>query len=56
MAKKKGDLRVIIHLACSQCLRRTYTTIKNNKNDPQRLELRKYCPQCRSHTVHRETK
>ncbi|MGD2065149.1 MAG: 50S ribosomal protein L33 [Dehalococcoidia bacterium] len=56
MAKKKGDLRIIIHLACNQCLRRTYTTTKNKKNDPQRLELNKYCPHCRGYTVHREAK
>jgi large subunit ribosomal protein L33 len=56
MAKKKGDSRVIIELACSQCLRRTYTTTKNKKNDPQRLELNKYCPSCRGYTVHKETK
>ncbi|TET50630.1 MAG: 50S ribosomal protein L33 [Dehalococcoidia bacterium] len=56
MAKKKGDSRMVIHLACSQCLRRTYTTGKNKKNDPQRLELNKYCPHCRSHVIHRETK
>lgn len=56
VAKKKGDLRVIIHLACSKCMRRTYTTTKNKKNDPQRLELSKYCPQCRVHAVHREAK
>ncbi|MFO7774052.1 MAG: 50S ribosomal protein L33 [Dehalococcoidia bacterium] len=56
MAKKKGDVRVIIHLACSQCLRRTYTTAKNKKNDPQRLELKKYCPGCRAYVIHREIK
>ncbi|MCK4843821.1 MAG: 50S ribosomal protein L33 [Dehalococcoidia bacterium] len=49
-------MRVIIHLACSQCQRRTYTTAKNKKNDPQRLELSKYCPHCRGHAMHRETK
>jgi len=56
MAKKKGDSRVIIYLACSQCSRRTYTTTKNKKNDPQRLELKKYCPSCRGYTIHKETK
>ncbi|MCK4843606.1 MAG: 50S ribosomal protein L33, partial [Dehalococcoidia bacterium] len=24
--------------------------------DPQRLELNKYCPHCRSYNLHRETK
>ncbi len=53
---KKGDARGIIYLACSQCRERTYTSEKNKKNDPQRLELKKFCPRCRAHTVHKETK
>ncbi|MCJ7828495.1 MAG: 50S ribosomal protein L33 [Dehalococcoidia bacterium] len=53
---KKGESRSVIQLACTQCQERTYTTGKNKKNDPQRLELKKYCPRCRTHTLHRETK
>ncbi|HJX69666.1 MAG TPA: 50S ribosomal protein L33 [Dehalococcoidia bacterium] len=53
---KKAEARAIIHLACTQCTERTYTTTKNRKNDPERLELRKYCPRCRIHTLHKETK
>ncbi|MBI2858742.1 MAG: 50S ribosomal protein L33 [Chloroflexi bacterium] len=56
MAKKKGEARIIIHLACSECKERTYTTTKNKKNDPQRLELKKYCPRERKVTLHKETK
>ncbi len=56
MAKKKGEARVIIHLACSECKERTYTTTKNKKNDPQRLELKKYCPRERRVTLHKESK
>jgi len=55
VAKKKGD-RIIIHLACTGCRRRNYTTTKNRRNDPDRLELRKYCPQCRRHLPHREVR
>jgi len=53
---RKGEARVIIHLACGECGERTYTTTKNRKNDSQRLELRKYCPRCRVHQLHREVK
>jgi large subunit ribosomal protein L33 len=53
---KKGEARTTIHLACTQCKERTYTTSKNKKNDPGRLEFNKYCPRCRNHTTHRETK
>ena len=55
MATKKGN-RIIVTLACSECRERTYTTQKNRKNDQARLELRKYCPRCRNHQMHRETK
>uniref|UniRef100_A0A7C3MKF6 Large ribosomal subunit protein bL33 n=1 Tax=Dictyoglomus thermophilum TaxID=14 RepID=A0A7C3MKF6_DICTH len=49
-------MRVIITLACTECKERNYTTEKNKKNDPDRLELKKYCPRCRRHTVHREVR
>jgi large subunit ribosomal protein L33 len=53
---KKSEARNIIHLACPECKERTYTTVKNKKNDPGRLELKKYCPRCRKNTLHKETK
>jgi len=53
---KKGEARTIIYLACTECKERTYTTTKNRKNDPDRLTLSRYCPRCRKHTPHRETK
>jgi len=54
MAKKED--RMIIHLACTECKERTYTTEKSRRNDPDRLELNKYCPRCRVHRPHRETR
>jgi large subunit ribosomal protein L33 len=48
--------REIITLACTVCKRRNYVTQKNKKNDPDRLELKKYCRWCRKHTPHRETR
>ena len=50
------EARPTLQLACPDCKERTYTTRKNKKNDPNRIELRKYCPRCRRHTVHREVK
>ncbi|MGI3783197.1 MAG: 50S ribosomal protein L33, partial [Janthinobacterium lividum] len=29
---------------------------KNRRNDPDRLELKKFCPRDRRHTIHRETR
>ena len=49
-------MRVKVTMACSECKQRNYNTMKNKKNDPDRLEMNKYCRFCRKHTVHRETK
>ncbi|MFO8112677.1 MAG: 50S ribosomal protein L33 [Desulfosalsimonadaceae bacterium] len=49
-------MKVNITLACMECKRRTYSTTKNKRTKPDRLELKKYCRFCRTHTVHRETK
>ena len=51
-----ADMRVKITLACSECKQRNYETKKNKKNDPDRIEISKYCRFCRKHTVHKETK
>ena len=29
---------------------------ENKKTNKERMELKKYCPTCKSHTVHKETK
>jgi large subunit ribosomal protein L33 len=55
VATAKGG-SAIITLQCPDCKERNYTTVKNRRNDPDRLELRKFCSRCRSHTRHRETK
>jgi large subunit ribosomal protein L33 len=52
----KAENRPVISLACTTCKERTYSTRKNKRNDPGRLELNKFCPRCRQHTLHRETK
>ncbi|MBQ3847690.1 MAG: 50S ribosomal protein L33 [Clostridia bacterium] len=49
-------MRVNVTLACTECKRRNYTSKKNKKNDPDRLEMSKYCKFCKKHTTHRETK
>jgi large subunit ribosomal protein L33 len=50
------DVRPKITLACQECKNRNYITRKNRRNDPDRIELKKYCPTDRRHTVHRETR
>ncbi|MGB9662572.1 MAG: 50S ribosomal protein L33 [Moorellaceae bacterium] len=49
-------MRIGITLECTECKHRNYTTTKNKKNDPNRLELKKYCSYCGRHTLHKETK
>ena len=45
-----------ITLAYTVCKQRNYDTFKNKKNDPDRIEIKKYCKFCKTHTVHKETK
>lgn len=60
MAKKQNRVQVILECTESrgQGVRgiSRYVTIKNRKNDPERMELKKYNPFLRRHTVHREIK
>ena len=51
-----SDKRVQITLACEECKRRNYITKKNKNNDRDRIELKKYCRFCRTHTPHKETR
>jgi len=62
VAKKKNVARTVIHLECTEQRESgvagmsRYTTMKNKKNSPKRLELKKYNPYLRRVTVHREVK
>nr|YP_010614877.1 ribosomal protein L33 [Barleria lupulina]WAS33039.1 ribosomal protein L33 [Barleria lupulina] len=68
MAKRK-DARVTVILECNGCIRNgvndvkkvsagisRYITQKNRHNTPNQLELRKFCPYCYKHMIHREIK
>ena len=55
-ARRCHSIRVKITLACSECKQRNYDTKKNKRNDPDRLEMHKYCRFCKKHTVHKETR
>jgi large subunit ribosomal protein L33 len=41
---KATDVRPKITLACTECKERNYITRKNRRNDPDRIELKKFCP------------
>ena len=48
--------RTIITLECTACKERNYSTTKNKKKTQEKLTLSKYCPRCRKHVAHKETK
>jgi large subunit ribosomal protein L33 len=50
------DVRPKITMACEVCKHRNYITKKNRRNDPDRMTLKKYCPNCKVHRAHRETR
>ncbi|MGC8659372.1 MAG: 50S ribosomal protein L33 [Desulfomonilaceae bacterium] len=49
-------MRDIVTLSCGECKRKNYTTTKNRKTTPDKLQFKKYCKFCRLHTLHKETK
>ena len=49
-------MRTKITLQCTECKQRNYDTMKNKKNDPDRIEISKYCRFCKKHTTHKEAK
>ncbi|MEU1823592.1 50S ribosomal protein L33 [Streptomyces abikoensis] len=54
MLKSRNDLRPVIKLRSTAGTGHTYVTRKNRRNDPERLELRKYDPVARRHVTFRE--
>ncbi len=56
MAKAK-DARHQIIIECTEAPGTSrYSTMKNRRNTTQRLEIKKYNPVLRKHTLHREIK
>ena len=49
-------MRINVIMACTECKQRNYTTTKNKKNNPDRMEFDKYCKFCKTSTLHKETK
>jgi len=66
MAKNKGgkkskEARQVVTLECTEAKAEggtpsRYTTTKNRRNTTGRLELKKYNPYLRRHTLHKEIK
>ncbi|MEZ4549988.1 MAG: 50S ribosomal protein L33 [Desulfobacterales bacterium] len=49
-------MKVNVNLSCTECKRKNYSTTKNKRTKPEKLEFKKYCRFCKTHTVHKETK
>ena len=49
-------VRTKITLACTECKNRNYNMTKDKKAHPDRMETKKYCRFCKTHTLHKETK
>ncbi len=59
MAKK--EQRINITLECTEAKKEgkpvsRYATTKNKQNTPDRMEIKKYNPFLRRHTIHKEVK
>ena len=55
----KSEVEVVrtrITLECTECKNRNYNMTKDKKAHPERMETKKYCRFCKSHTMHKETK
>ena len=52
----KAGNRERITLVCTECNEENYRTVKNKKNNTERLELNKYCSRCNKSTKHKEKK
>lgn len=46
----------LIKFECTECNNINYQSHKNKKTLKERLQLKKHCPFCKKHTVHKETK
>jgi large subunit ribosomal protein L33 len=61
MAKNKGS-RIVITLECAKEEKSKskgvfrYTTQKNRRNTPERIELKKFCPHSNCHKIFKEIK
>ena len=55
MAKKKGGVEKI-RLVSSENKGHFYTTVKNKRNTPEKMEIKKFDPVARKHVIYKEAK
>ena len=52
----RSEAREYVSMECTACGDRNYRTQKRAKGQTYKVEVQKYCPRCRRHTLHREAK
>jgi len=52
----KNENRNFVNMRCTECGSELRPTSKNKKNNPERLEIKKYCSKCRKSVVAKEKK
>jgi large subunit ribosomal protein L33 len=53
---KSGQARGYVWLQCTETGDLNYRVQKRIKGNPYKLELMKYCPRLKKHTLHKESK
>ncbi|MGQ9615431.1 MAG: 50S ribosomal protein L33 [Spirochaetota bacterium] len=48
-------MRELIAFTCEVCKSKNYTSTKNKKKTPSKLQFKKFCPRCGKHTLHKES-
>ncbi|MDY4849203.1 MAG: 50S ribosomal protein L33 [Bacilli bacterium] len=49
-------MREKVLLICEDCLSRNYSTTINKETNKTPKQLKKYCPKCGKHTIHKISK
>jgi large subunit ribosomal protein L33 len=49
-------MRDIVSLICDGCKDKNYYTTKNKKIKKEKIEVKKFCPSCNKHMLHKEGK
>ena len=52
----KNENRIYVTMKCTECGKQLRPTVKNKKNNPERLEIKKYCSNCRKSVTVKEAK
>ena len=52
----KNENRNFVNMRCTECGTELRPTSKNKKNNPERLEIKKYCSKCRKNVIAKEKK